>query len=59
LYQEFYITFKYLKEVILNNKVQIKNYELYKNLKLKIIKWRKKNGEESICLVACPKVDER
>lgn len=28
LYREFYITFKYLKEVILNNKVQIKNYEL-------------------------------
>jgi len=39
LYREFYITFKYLKGVILNNKVQIKNYELYQLL-LKIKKWR-------------------
>ena len=60
LYRRFYATFKYLKEVILNNKVQITNCELYKNQNIKIIiKWRNdRYGQKSICLESNPKINE-
>jgi len=49
-YRKSYAIFKYLKEVLLINKVQIKKCELWKNL-LKIKKWRnEKYGKKGICL---------